>query len=122
MENKYGVVVGTVRKSAKGYKEIALSEEDPYYCMAYKGWCNWGRYLVAVSLCRPLTKFERVEYKDGNPDNVKLSNLKLTLGRKPPHDELREFVKQYLSSLSPDELTTLLKEIGIHSHVHRPKP
>ena len=67
--------------SGAGYRVVALSEDDPLYCMASKaGLVLEHRYVMAKSLGRPLERYETVHHINGDRKDNRLENLQLRQG------------------------------------------
>ena len=59
-----------------GYTKIALSPDDPYYCMADRhGYVREHRLVMARHLGRPLTSMDVVFHKNKNLTDNRLENL-----------------------------------------------
>lgn len=66
-------------RHAKGYVWRWLSPEDPLYAMANcRGYVLEHRYVVAVTLGRPLGRQEIVHHINGKTDDNRCENLELT--------------------------------------------
>jgi len=66
------------RRISKGYVEIRLNPDDPFYPMAKKsGYILEHRFIVAKQLDRFLKHPEQVHHIDGNKQNNSILNLEI---------------------------------------------
>jgi len=59
-----------------------LQRSHRFYCMTHSGAVSTHRLIMAEHLGRPLTSDELVFFKDGDCNNISISNLELTKDRK----------------------------------------